>query len=89
MERQRIDYSEIQERGEAIYRECIQANLSRDAEGQFAVIDILSRDYEIAADDLMATRTLLARRPNAVLYGLRIGHPAAYRLGCLEQSRSL
>jgi hypothetical protein len=32
-------------------------------------------------DDLVATKRALAKRPEAVLYGLRIGYPAAYRLG--------
>ena len=47
----------------------------------FLVIDIETGDYEIDADDLAATKQLLANRPNAVIYGLRIGYPAAYRMG--------
>ena len=45
------------------------------------VIDIETGDYELDADDLAATKRALAKRPGAVLYGLRIGSPAAYRLG--------
>ena len=37
--------------------------------------------YEIDEDDLNATQRALAKRPDAVLYGLRIGYPTAYRLG--------
>lgn len=34
-----------------------------------------------AGDDLAATKRALAKRPGAVLYGLRIGFPTPYRLG--------
>jgi hypothetical protein len=48
------------------------------------VVDIETGDYEIDADDLAATKRALAKRPDAVLYGVRIGYPTAYRLGsCL------
>jgi hypothetical protein len=45
------------------------------------VIDIETGEYEINADDLVATKHLLAKQPNAVVYGLRIGFPTAYRIG--------
>ena len=49
--------------------------------GKFLVIDIETGEYEISADDLGATKRLLAKYPNAVVYGLRIGFPTAYRIG--------
>jgi len=49
--------------------------------GKFIVIDIETGDYEVDDDDLKATKRVLARRPEAVLYGLRIGYPTAYTLG--------
>ncbi len=33
------------------------------------------------ADDLVATKRLLAKHPNGVVYGLQIGFPTAYRIG--------
>lgn len=48
---------------------------------KFLVIDIKTGAYEIDADDLVATKRLLASCPNAVIYGLRIGFPTAYRIG--------
>jgi hypothetical protein len=56
--------------------------------GHFLIVDILSGDYEIDEEDLAASNRLLARRPNGVLYGLRIGYPAAYRLGGYRLARS-
>lgn len=44
------------------------------------IIDIETGEYEINADDLGATKQLLAKHPNAVIYGLRIGYPTAYRI---------
>jgi hypothetical protein len=77
----RLTSDEIAERGEAIYAQRICARVEEGHLGKFVVLDIESGDYEIDADDLAATERVLARRPNAVLYGLRVGSPAAYRLG--------
>ena len=49
--------------------------------GQLVVIDIETDDYEVDVDDLVATKREIAKQPGAVLYGLRIGSTAAYRLG--------
>ncbi|MDE2887806.1 MAG: hypothetical protein OXR72_06295 [Gemmatimonadota bacterium] len=77
------DYTaeEIESRGRAIYAEQIRDRLSTGHRGEFLVIDIVTGTYKIDADDLVATKQLLAMRPNAVIYGLRIGFPAAYRIG--------
>jgi hypothetical protein len=69
------------ERGEAIYERQLRAVVEGPNKGQFLVVDIETGEYEIAADDLLATKRLLAKRPDAIVYGLRIGFPAAYRLG--------
>jgi hypothetical protein len=72
---------EVAARGEAIYEQQIRPKVEATHKGQFVVIDIETGDYEIDADDLTATKRALAKRPAAVHYGLRIGYPAAYRLG--------
>ena len=72
---------EVAQRGEAIYEHQIRAHLEPEHTGKFVVIDVETGDYELDADDLVATKRALAKRPEAVLYGLRIGFPAAYRLG--------
>jgi hypothetical protein len=72
---------EVAQRGEAIYERQIRARVEPEHRGQFVVIDIETGDYELDADDLVATKRALAKRSEAVLYGLRIGSPAAYRLG--------
>lgn len=72
---------EVEARGEAIYRRRIRDKVSPAYTGQFLVIDIQSGAYEINGDDLIATQRLLAKYPRAVIYGLRIGYPTAYRIG--------
>jgi hypothetical protein len=72
---------EIASRGDAIYENRLRDQVESDNRDRFLILDIESEDYEIDDDDLTATTRLLARRPEAVLYGLRIGRSAAYRIG--------
>lgn len=72
---------EVESRGEAIYGQQIRDKVEPKHKGKFLVIDIETGEYEFNADDLVATKRLLAKHPNAVVYGLRIGFPAAYRIG--------
>ena len=72
---------EVESRGEATYVQQIRNQVDPQHKGKFLVIDIETGDYEIDADDLVATQQLLATHPNAVIYGLRIGFPTAYRIG--------
>ncbi len=76
-----INYTsqEVESRGEAIYVQQIRDKVNPKYKGKFLVIDIETGEYEIDADDLVATKQLLA--PNAVIYGLRIGYPTTYRIG--------
>ncbi len=79
-----VKYSaqEVARRGEAIYEQQIRAQIDEaQHKGKFLVLDIETGDYELDASDLAATKRALARRPDAVLYGLRIGYETPYRLG--------
>ncbi len=77
----------VSARGEQIYEREIRAKVESQFPGQFVVVDIATGDFETDADDLAATKRMLAKHPDAVLYGLRVGHPAAYRLGGLTKVR--
>lgn len=72
---------EVESRGEAIYRQQIRDKVDPKHKGKFLVIDIETGEYEMNADDLVATKCLLAKHPEAVIYGLQIGDPTAYRIG--------
>ena len=71
----------VAERGEAIYEQHIRPHVEGEGKGKYLVLDIETGEYEIDQDDLAATKRLMAKCPDAVVYGLRIGYPAAYRLG--------
>ena len=79
----RADYTreEVASRGEAIYEQQIRPLVENQNHGDYLVLDIETGEYAIDQDDLAATKQVLAKCPDAVLYGLRIGHSAAYRLG--------
>jgi hypothetical protein len=81
MSTHRLSAEEIARRGEEIYNRDLRASAEATNKGKFLVIDIETGDYEIDEDDLTATKRLLARHPNAETYGVRIGYPAAYRIG--------
>ncbi len=68
-------------RGEELYQQEIRNEVETANKGKYLVVDIDTGDYAIADEDLVATDRLLSKRPNATVYGLRIGFPAAYRIG--------
>ena len=72
--------SVVGRRGREMYEQELRARVESQHLGQFLVLDISSGEYEIATDDLTASESLLARKPDAILYGVRIGSSAAYRL---------
>lgn len=69
------------ERGQALYDAQIRAQVEEKHRGKFLILDVNTGDYEIDAEDLAACHRLLERKPDAVLFGVRVGHRAAYRLG--------
>ena len=77
----RYTREEVELRCEAIYEQQIRPKVEPEHKGKFLVVDVETGQYEIDEDDLNATKRALAKRPGAVLYGLRIGYPTAYRLG--------
>ena len=76
----KLTREEIAARGEEIYEAEIRSKVEAQYKGQYLVLDIETGDYVIHPDDLIATKQALAKRPDAVSYGVRIGYPAAYRI---------
>lgn len=72
---------EVVDRGEAIYRERLQAHLEPGNIGKFLVIDINTGDYEMGPEYLPLTDAMIEANPSAVLYILKIGYPAAVSMG--------
>lgn len=79
---------EIARRGTEIYERKLRQEMEREHQGQFVVVDVTSGDYEVADEDLEASERLLARRPEAMLYGQLIGtgSAASARIGSRLES---
>ena len=71
----------IAARGKEIYQQQIREKVEPQHKGKFLSIDIETGDYEVDADDLSPSMRLLSKRPEAVIYNLRIGSRAAHRIG--------
>lgn len=78
-----VDYTgdEIVQRGQALYEERIRPKVEAGNKGKYLVINIETGEYEMDADDLTASKRAKERFPDAALFAMRIGFPAAYRLG--------
>jgi hypothetical protein len=79
----RYSREEFARRGQEIYEQQIRPFLRAEDADKFVAIDIESGDYEIDREDYTATEHLLRRRPEAQIWLVRVGQPAAYHLGAL------
>lgn len=61
-------------------REYTTEEVEREPDGQFVVVDVTTGSYEADENDVVAASDrALARNPDAVLYCLKVGRPAACR----------
>lgn len=66
---------EVTRRGEELYQQHIRAEVETDKNiGKMVIIDVETGDYEVDAMGIESSRRLYAKRPDAELYGLRIGY---------------
>ena len=73
---------EVAERGEELYRQKIRAEVEIPENiGKMVIIDVETGDYAVDDIGLTSAHHLQAKRPNAPLYGIRIGYKAAEALG--------
>ncbi len=74
--------SPIAQRASQIYQDSLRSRLEPDHNGELLVLDVESGDYEL--DAVVASRAaekLRRRRPQAVVFVMRVGFPTAFRLG--------
>ena len=81
MSHPRYTSEETARRGQALYEERLRAEVDARDRGKFLVLDIETGEYEIDVDELAALQRAKRKNPDAVLYILRVGYPAAYRIG--------
>lgn len=72
---------EVARRGREIYEQKLRREVEPEHEGRFMMIDVESGEYEVADNALAASTRLRERNPDAVLYLMRVGTEAAFRLG--------
>ena len=73
---------EIGDLGSNIYKTKLRDILETEENiGKIVSIDVLSGDFEIADDLLDSGMKLRERRPDAEMYGKRIGYNAVYTIG--------
>ncbi len=72
---------EIAERGRALYERDIRDSLEASDRGKFLVLDVETGDYELDNDEIAAVQRAREKHPDAAFYFLRVGSPAAFRLG--------
>jgi hypothetical protein len=77
----RVSNEEIDRRGWEIYRKLLPQIETDENVGKIISIDVETGEYAIDDDTLSASGRLLARRPDAALFGMRIGYDAVYALG--------
>ena len=77
----RYEKGEFSRRGQAIFDRIVRPALRPEDDCKFVAIDIESGEYEMDADDHAAVKRLWERLPDPQPFLMRIGEPAAYRLG--------
>ena len=76
-----INGEEIARAGQSLYEQTIRASVEPEHNGKFIVLNVETGEYEMDADDLTASLRARDRFPDAPLFTVRVGHPAAYRIG--------
>lgn len=80
MTRGEISAEDVEAVGKRIYEEKVRPTLNDTEEpiGYFLSVDLDSEDWELDDKIHKAARRLLERRPDADVYTIRIGYPAAF-----------
>lgn len=77
----RYNKSEHARRGRELYETRIKSQVEAGHHGKIVAIDIDTGEFEISEDSLSACEQLIARRPDAQIWVVRIGHPGVYKFG--------
>jgi hypothetical protein len=78
----RYSSEEFARRGKEWYERKIRQEVDKPENfGKRLIINIETGEYEMDDDSLAATYRLLARDPDAQLFGMKIGFPAASKRG--------
>ena len=76
-----LSKQEYARRGDEMYDRHVLPRVTPADNGKFVVIDIDTGDFEIDADEIIASDRLRARRPSAQMWLRRVGSRYAHRFG--------
>lgn len=79
-----IDFQKCRDLGWEIYNTKIKHLVEPQEKGKFLVIDVTTGDYAVNRLLISAEDELAARRPDAVIYTMRVGHRAPFRLPSMK-----
>ena len=78
----RYPEDEVVQRGQALYEQQIRAAVdTAENKGKMLVINIETGEWEMDADDVVAAQRAKVHFGDALLFSMRIGYSAAYRIG--------
>ena len=82
MNRIKTEADRVAEIGEELYRSTIRSQVDKPENlGKMIIIDVETGEFELDDIGLNSARHLRSKRPNAQLYGIRIGYSASVALG--------
>jgi hypothetical protein len=84
----RYPVEEIARRGDEIYAQAIRSLLAPEHDGRVVAIDIETGEWEMDEDELVASKLLLARHPDAQIWLVRVGSPYLHRFGAGRARRA-
>lgn len=77
----RYSAEETARRGDEIYERDIRPHVETTHRGKVVAIDVENGGFVIDDNALAASERLLAQRPNAEIWCVRIGHRALHHIG--------
>jgi hypothetical protein len=82
MGRSTMSGDDVARLGQSLYEQSIRAQVETpDNIGKMVIIDVETGDFEVDKLGLESSGNLHSRRPDAALYGIRIGYNVAESLG--------
>ena len=81
------EYQKRRELGWKIYEEKIKHLVEPQDHGKFLVLDVITGDYSVNLDLILAEDELKSRQPEGAFYIFRVGHRAPFRLPSIKIPR--
>jgi hypothetical protein len=81
MATQHLTASSISQLGQEIYDRSLRDQFESQHHGKFVLIHVDTEDYEIDNDQVAASQRAMARHPDGRWFMIRVGYPAATRIG--------